>query len=159
MPMSACAAGAFNRMMARTSAKCGVIARRWFDARWMFSRAALASLAWQTASLSTEKRAMIRRPFRRFKTSRRCFPHVRRAFLPPSWHCRDVNGRVLVDRSLVMSVRRDRKYGHWLYRKQIRLADGRVVRIFGVPTTIGLPDTKAGAERAERLHLDRVLKT
>jgi integrase len=58
-----------------------------------------------------------------------------------------------------MSVRRDRKYGHWLYRKQIRLADGRVVRIFGVPTTIGLPDTKAGAERAERLHLDRVLKT
>src|ERR1043165_1235498 len=72
---------------------------------------------------------------------------------------RHVSGQVLVDWSLVMSVRRDRKYGHWLYGKQIRLSDGRTVRIFGVPTTIGLPDTKAGAERAERLHLERVLKT
>lgn len=58
-----------------------------------------------------------------------------------------------------MSARRDKRYGHWFYRKQIRLQDGRVVRIFGVPTTIGLPDSKAGAEQAERLHLDRVLKT
>jgi integrase len=58
-----------------------------------------------------------------------------------------------------MSVRRDKRYGHWLYRKQIRTSDGRTVRIFGVPTTIGLPDTRAGAEQAERLHLDRVLKT
>ena len=58
-----------------------------------------------------------------------------------------------------MSVRRDHRYGHWLYRKQIRLADGRRVRIFGVPTTVGLPDSRAGAERAERMHLDRVLET
>ena len=58
-----------------------------------------------------------------------------------------------------MSVRRDKKYGHWLYRKQIRLRDGRTVRIFGVPTTIGLPDTRAGADEAERRHLDRVLNT
>jgi integrase len=58
-----------------------------------------------------------------------------------------------------MSARRDKRYGHWYYRKQIRIADGRVIRIFGVPTTIGLPDNKAGAEQAERLHLDRVLKT
>src|SRR5262249_47850847 len=29
----------------------------------------------------------------------------------------------------------------------------------GVPTTIGLPDTKAGAEEAERRHIQRVLKT
>jgi integrase len=58
-----------------------------------------------------------------------------------------------------MGVRRDSKYRHWRYRKQIRLDDGRTVRIFGVPTTIGLPDTRAGAERAERLHLERVLKT
>src|SRR3954464_13156994 len=57
-----------------------------------------------------------------------------------------------------MSVRRDHRNGHWLYRKQIRLADGRRVRIFGVPTKIGLPDTKAGAQQAERLHMDRVLK-
>ena len=58
-----------------------------------------------------------------------------------------------------MSARRDKRYGHWYCRKQIRLADGRVVRIFGVPTAIGLPDNKVGAEQAERLHLDRVLKT
>lgn len=60
-----------------------------------------------------------------------------------------------------MSARRDNrsKSGHWYYRKMIRLADGRRERIFGVPTTIGLPDSKAGAEEAERLHIDRVLKT
>lgn len=58
-----------------------------------------------------------------------------------------------------MSARRDKRYGHWYYRKQIRITDGRVIRVFGVPTTIGLPDTKTGAEQAERLHLDRVLKT
>ena len=58
-----------------------------------------------------------------------------------------------------MSARRDKRYGHWQYRKQIRLADGRTVRIFGVPTKIGLPDTRAGAEEAERRHLERVLKT
>lgn len=58
-----------------------------------------------------------------------------------------------------MSARRDKRNGHWLYRKQIRLPDGRTVRIFGVPTKIGLPDTRAAAEQAERLHIDRVLKT
>jgi len=58
-----------------------------------------------------------------------------------------------------MSARRDPRYGHWQYRKQIRLDDGRTVRIFGVPTKVGLPDTKAGAEHAERQHLARVLKT
>jgi integrase len=58
-----------------------------------------------------------------------------------------------------MSVRRDKRYGHWLYRKQIQTLNGRTVRIFGVPTKLGLPDTRAGAERAERIHLDRVLKT
>lgn len=60
-----------------------------------------------------------------------------------------------------MSVRRDNrsKSGHWYYRKLIRLADGRRVRIFGVPTTVGLPDSKAGAEEAERQHIDRVLRT
>lgn len=45
------------------------------------------------------------------------------------------------------------------YRKMIRLPDGRRERIFGVPTTVGLPDTKERAEQAERDHIARVLKT
>lgn len=56
-----------------------------------------------------------------------------------------------------MSVRRDHRYGHWLFRKQIRTADGRTVRVFGVPTTVGLPDTRQGAEEAERRAIQRVL--
>lgn len=58
-----------------------------------------------------------------------------------------------------MSVRRDTRNGRWLYRKQIRLPDGRAVRIFGVPTTLGLPNTKVGAEEAERRHITRALNT
>ena len=59
-----------------------------------------------------------------------------------------------------MSARRDnRGKGHWFYRKMIRLADGRRVRIFGVPTTVGLPDSREGAEQAERDHIARVQKT
>jgi integrase len=58
-----------------------------------------------------------------------------------------------------MTVRRDKRNGHWLFRKQIRLFDGRKVRIFGVPTTHGLPDTRVGAEEAERLAISRVLET
>jgi integrase len=60
---------------------------------------------------------------------------------------------------LIMSARRDKRYGHWFYRKQFRTMDGRVVQITGVPTRIGLPDNRAGAEEAERRHIDRVLKT
>lgn len=56
-----------------------------------------------------------------------------------------------------MTVRRDHRYGHWLFRKQIRTADGRTVRVFGVPTTVGLPDTRQGAEEAERRAIQRVL--
>lgn len=56
-----------------------------------------------------------------------------------------------------MSVRRDKRNGRWFYRKQIRFPDGRRQRIFGVPTTDGLPDTKAGAGEAERLAIQRVL--
>jgi len=62
---------------------------------------------------------------------------------------------------LKMSARRDNRSGksHWFYRKMIRLPDGRRERIFGVPTTVGLPDSKEGAEQAERDHIARVLKT
>jgi integrase len=58
-----------------------------------------------------------------------------------------------------MSARRDRRNGRWLFRKWVRTPDGRRVRIFGVPTTEGLPDTRAGAEEAERRAIQRVLDT
>jgi len=58
-----------------------------------------------------------------------------------------------------MSIRRDKRNGHWLFRKQIRMHDGRCMRISGVPTTMGLPDTRAGADEAERREVARVLNT
>ncbi len=58
-----------------------------------------------------------------------------------------------------MSIRRDHRNGRWLFRKQITTPDGRQVRIFGVPSTEGLPNTRAGAEEAERLAIQRVLET
>jgi integrase len=45
-----------------------------------------------------------------------------------------------------------RECRHWYYRKQIRTSDGRVVRIFGARRS-------AGAEEAERRHIEHVLKT
>jgi integrase len=67
---------------------------------------------------------------------------------------------VLVDDwSNSMSVRRDTRNGRWLYRKTIRLADGRRVRISGVPTSVGLPNTRVGADEAERQHITRALTT
>jgi integrase len=67
--------------------------------------------------------------------------------------------QVLVGWSEGMSVRRDTRNGHWFFRKQIRFPDGRKVRIFGVPTLEGLPNTKAAAEEAERRAIQRVLTT
>lgn len=58
-----------------------------------------------------------------------------------------------------MSVRRDKRNGRWFFRKVIRLPDGRRERVFGVPTTCGLPDTKIGAQEAERQAIARVLST
>jgi hypothetical protein len=66
---------------------------------------------------------------------------------------------VLVGKRLEMSARRDCRNGHWYYRKKIRLEDRRRVRIYGVPTMGGLPDSRAGTERAERNHIARVLRT
>src|SRR5262245_4970297 len=65
----------------------------------------------------------------------------------------------VVERRLVMSVRRDPRNGHWFFRKQVRRPDGRVVPIRGVPTSEGLPDNRAGAEEAERRAIQRVLTT
>lgn len=56
-----------------------------------------------------------------------------------------------------MPVRRDPRQGNWYFRKQVRLPDGGYVRIFGVPTTEGLPNTKVGAIEAERREINRVL--
>lgn len=58
-----------------------------------------------------------------------------------------------------MSVRRDKRFGSWFYRKWVRTPDGCKVRIFGTPKAEGLPETRAGAEEAERRAITRVLAT
>jgi integrase len=65
----------------------------------------------------------------------------------------------LVGRELEMSVRRDKRFGTWFYRKWVRTPDGRKVRIYGTPKAEGLPETRAGAEEAERRAITRVLDT
>jgi integrase len=67
--------------------------------------------------------------------------------------------QALVERKLDMSVRREKRYGTWFYRKWVRKPDGRKVRIFGTPKAEGLPDTRAGAEEAERRAINRVMET
>lgn len=57
-----------------------------------------------------------------------------------------------------MPVRRDSRSGGWFFRKMVRLPDGRRVRIFGVPDTHGLPNTKQGASEAEHRAITRVLQ-
>ncbi len=58
-----------------------------------------------------------------------------------------------------MSVRRDRRWNRWFYRAWVHPPGGPKVRIFGVPRTDHLPNTRAGAEQAERLAIARVLNT
>lgn len=48
--------------------------------------------------------------------------------------------------------------GNWRYRKRVRLADGRRIRIFGTPDRYGLSNTKVGAEEAERRHIAEALR-
>jgi len=57
-----------------------------------------------------------------------------------------------------MSVRQ-RRGRQWFFRTVVRLPDGRRERIFGVPKTFGLPNTKIGAQEAERRAIERALKT
>lgn len=57
-----------------------------------------------------------------------------------------------------MSVRK-RRNNQWYYRKQIRLRDGTRVRIFGVPGTWGLPNTKVAAQAACDKHTAETLAT
>lgn len=67
--------------------------------------------------------------------------------------------QTLVERKLEMSVRRDKRFGTWFYRKWVRTPDGRKVRIYGTPKADGLPENRAGAEEAERRAIARVLET
>jgi len=52
---------------------------------------------------------------------------------------------------------RRRRNGRWFFRKWVRLADGTRRRVFGVPGSFGLPNTKVGAEEAERRAVQAVL--
>ena len=65
--------------------------------------------------------------------------------------------QALVGKWCAVSIRRDKRNGRWLFRKQVRLPEGRSERIFGVPATFGLPNTRQGAEEAERLAIARLL--
>lgn len=68
--------------------------------------------------------------------------------------------QALVGKQLIMSVRREKRWdGTWFYRKTVRTLDGRGVRIFGTPKADGLPETRAGAEEAERRAIANVLNT
>ncbi|MEZ4404492.1 MAG: hypothetical protein R3B06_31015 [Kofleriaceae bacterium] len=49
-----------------------------------------------------------------------------------------------------MSVFRDPRTNKWRARKMVRRPDGTKVRIFALPEHYGLPDTRIGAEEAER---------
>lgn len=55
-----------------------------------------------------------------------------------------------------MSVRR-RRGNEWFFRTTVRKPDGRRERIFGVPKTFGLPNTKVGAQEAERRAVEAAL--
>jgi integrase len=53
-----------------------------------------------------------------------------------------------------MPAYRDRRSGHWRYRKRVRLPDGTRPRIEGTPSL----NTKLAAEAAERAHIERLLR-
>lgn len=43
-----------------------------------------------------------------------------------------------------------KRTGRWYFRRWVKLPNGKRVRIFGVPSTYNLPNTRTGAEEAER---------
>ncbi|HEY6179335.1 MAG TPA: hypothetical protein VIX73_33000 [Kofleriaceae bacterium] len=53
-----------------------------------------------------------------------------------------------------MTVRKED--GRWFYRRWVRLGD-RKTRIYGTPRRFNLPNTRAGAEEAERRAIQEVL--
>lgn len=60
-----------------------------------------------------------------------------------------------------MSVRRDRRSGNWFFRSRVTRPDGRKERISGTPGVSGpfhdLPNTKVGAQEAERRAITKVM--
>lgn len=56
-----------------------------------------------------------------------------------------------------MTIRK-RRGGRYYFRKWIRLPNGTKVRIFGVPGSFGLPNTRAGAEEALRRAVNEALE-
>ena len=57
-----------------------------------------------------------------------------------------------------MTARR-RRDNRWYYRRWVRLPAGGRLRIFGVPSSWGLPNTRVGAESAEAKHVEYTLRT
>lgn len=55
-----------------------------------------------------------------------------------------------------MPAKRDKRTGHWFFRKMIKFPDGTKRRIFGVPTDYGKDDDREGAEAAEREAIRRI---
>lgn len=53
-----------------------------------------------------------------------------------------------------MPVYKDKRNGKWRYEKKLTLPDGRRQRIYGTPAI----QTKAGAQAAERAHIESVLR-
>lgn len=54
-----------------------------------------------------------------------------------------------------MTVRKEN--GRWFYRRWVRLPDGGKRRIFGVPRKYNLPNTRTGAQEAERRAVEEAL--
>ncbi len=55
-----------------------------------------------------------------------------------------------------MPARRDKRTGHWFFRKKVTLPNGTSPRVFGVPSDYGQADTRVGAEEAERIAVARL---
>ncbi|MBZ0237012.1 MAG: site-specific integrase [Deltaproteobacteria bacterium] len=55
-----------------------------------------------------------------------------------------------------MPAKRDKRTGHWFFRKMVTFPDGSKRRIFGVPTDYGQKDTAEGAREAERIAITRI---
>jgi len=55
-----------------------------------------------------------------------------------------------------MPADQDPRTGHWFFRKKVTLPDGTGRRISGVPTNYSQPDTRLGAEEAERIAIARL---
>lgn len=58
-----------------------------------------------------------------------------------------------------MPAKKDPRTGRWFYRKLVRLPDGSKHRLFGTPAKFNLPDTKLGAQEAERLAIAQIHET